>query len=87
MTQPNYAAIIAQELNISPQQVLATAKLLEEGATIPFIARYRKEATGSLDEVAIQQIRDRLEQLAELDKRREAIRASLQERDLLTSEL
>ena len=87
MTQPNYAAIIAQELNISPQQVLATAKLLEEGATIPFIARYRKEATGSLDEVAIQQIRDRLEQLAELDKRRESIRASLQERDLLTPEL
>ena len=87
MTQPNYAAIIAQELNISPQQVLATAKLLEEGATIPFIARYRKEATGSLDEVAIQQIRDRLEQLAELDKRREAIRASLQERELLTPEL
>ena len=87
MTQPNYAAIIAQELNISPQQALATAKLLEEGATIPFIARYRKEATGSLDEVAIQQIRDRLEQLAELDKRREAIRASLQERDLLTPEL
>ena len=87
MTQPNYAAIIAQELNISPQQVLATAKLLEEGATIPFIARYRKEATGSLDEVAIQQIRDRLEQLAELDKRREAIRVSLQERELLTPEL
>ena len=87
MTQPNYAAIIAQELNISPQQALATAKLLEEGATIPFIARYRKEATGSLNEVAIQQIRDRLEQLAELDKRREAIRASLQERDLLTPEL
>ena len=87
MTQPNYAAIIAQELNISQQQALATAKLLEEGATIPFIARYRKEATGSLDEVAIQQIRDRLEQLAELDKRREAIRASLQERDLLTPEL
>ena len=87
MTQPNYAAIIAQELNISPQQVVATAKLLEEGATIPFIARYRKEATGSLDEVAIQQIRDRLEQLAELDKRREAIRASLQERELLTPEL
>ena len=87
MTQPKYAAMIAQELNISPQQVLATAKLLEEGATIPFIARYRKEATGSLDEVAIQQIRDRLEQLAELDKRREAIRASLQERDLLTPEL
>ena len=87
MTQPNYAAIIAQELNISPQQVVATAKLLEEGATIPFIARYRKEATGSLDEVAIQQIRDRMEQLAELDKRREAIRASLQERGLLTPEL
>ncbi len=83
----DYATLIAKELNIAPQQVNAVAKLLEEGATIPFIARYRKEATGSLDEVAIQQIRDRLEQLAELDKRREAICSSLQERDLLTPDL
>ncbi|HNQ01776.1 MAG TPA: Tex family protein, partial [Syntrophales bacterium] len=55
--------------------------------TVPFIARYRKEATGSLDEVAVTGIRDRLEQLAELDKRREAILKSLAERQLLTDEL
>jgi uncharacterized protein len=61
--------------------------LLEEGGTVPFIARYRKERTGSLDEVAIQTIRDRLEQFAEFDKRREAIVKSLSERNLLTDEL
>ena len=54
---------IATELHLRPRQVEATAQLLAEGATIPFIARYRKEATGSLDEVAITSIRDRLEQL------------------------
>jgi uncharacterized protein len=67
--------------------VLATAELLEGGATVPFIARYRKEVTGSLDEVAIMAIRTRLTQLAELDARRETILASLQERGLLTDEL
>ena len=61
--------------------------LFAEGATVPFIARYRKEATGSLDEVALDAIQERLEQLAELDKRREAICKSLEERDLLTVEL
>ena len=65
----------------------ATAELLEGGATVPFIARYRKEATGTLDEVAIMAIRTRLTQLAELDARREAILNSLQERGLLTDEL
>lgn len=64
-----------------------TALLLEEGATVPFIARYRKEATGTLDEVAITAIRDRLSQLAELDKRREAIFKALEERGQLTDEL
>ena len=78
---------IAKELALGPRQVSATAALFEEGGTVPFIARYRKEATGSLDEVAIAAIRDRLEQLAELDKRREAILASLEERGLLTDEL
>lgn len=87
MKQLDHAAIIAQELNITPQQVEAAMKLLDEGATVPFIARYRKEATDSLDEVAIQTIRDRLEQLRELDKRREAICKSLEERELLTKEL
>lgn len=78
---------IAAELQLQPRQVAATARLLDEGATIPFIARYRKETTESLDEVAITSIRDRLEQLQALAERREAIVKSLQERDLLTDEL
>lgn len=78
---------IAGELNISPDQVRATALLLDEGGTIPFISRYRKEVTGSLDEVAITAIRDRLLQLEELESRREAILKSLTERNLLTDEL
>lgn len=59
---------IVQELKLQPRQVAATAVLIEEGATVPFIARYRKEKTGELDEVQIMAIRDRLEQLGELDK-------------------
>ena len=78
---------IAGELKVHPRQVTATAKLFAEGATVPFIARYRKEATGSLDEVAITSIRERLLGLAELDQRREAILKSLAERNLLTDEL
>jgi uncharacterized protein len=86
MTEAHLTKIV-QELNLSPRQVQATAELLKEGATIPFIARYRKEATGSLDEVAITAIRDRLNQLIELDNRREAILKSLEERGQLTEEL
>ena len=82
-----HVEIIAEELSLKPHQVEGTAALLENGATIPFIARYRKEATGSIDEVAIQSIRDRREQLEELDSRREAILKSLEERRLLTPEL
>ena len=78
---------IARELSLTPKQVQATADLLNEGATVPFIARYRKEITGSLDEVAITTVRDRLNQLMELDKRREAILKSLEERGQLTDEL
>ena len=78
---------IAQELGFTSKQVQATADLLKEGATIPFIARYRKEVTGSLDEVAITTVRDRLNQLMELDRRREAILKSLEERGQLTDEL
>ena len=85
--QDRHVAKIAVELGLAPGQVRAVAGLLGEGGTVPFIARYRKEATGSLDEVAITSIRDRLEQLAELDKRREAILKSLEERQLLTDEL
>lgn len=85
--QDSHVAKIAVELSLTSGQVKAVAGLLDEGGTVPFIARYRKEATGTLDEVAITSIRDRLEQLAELDKRREAIVKSLSERQLLTEEL
>jgi protein Tex len=80
-------AKIAGELKITERQVAATAELLDEGATVPFIARYRKEVTGSLDEVHISDIRDRLTQLRDLDKRKEAILKSLKEQEKLTDEL
>ncbi|MEM7655210.1 MAG: Tex family protein [Bacteroidota bacterium] len=79
--------IIAQELGLRPNQVSATLSMISEGATIPFMARYRKEVTGSLDEVQLANIRDRAEQLAQLAKRRETILASLTERELLTDAL
>ncbi len=78
---------IAGELGLSPKRVGAAAELLDQGSTVPFIARYRKEATGSLDEVSLAAIRDRLSQLRDLDRRREAIVRSLEERGLLTEEL
>ncbi len=86
MTETHCAAV-GTELEIPRERVQAVASLLAEGATVPFIARYRKEATGSLDEVAIAAVRDRLSQLAQLDQRREAILKSLAERGLLTEEL
>jgi len=82
-----HIATISKEIGISATSVAATAKLLAEGATVPFISRYRKEATGSLDEVQIQAVRDRMVQLAELDGRRVSIIKSLEERSLLTPEL
>lgn len=78
---------IAEELSVTEKQVQTTVKLLEEGGTVPFIARYRKEMTGSLDEVQVAAIRDRFQQLNELDKRREAIFKSLTEQGNLTPEL
>lgn len=78
---------IAEELKIRPEQVEATGALLNDGATVPFVARYRKETTGLLDEVVITAIRDRISQLKEQDRRRESILDSLKERDLLTGEL
>ena len=78
---------ISGELRVAARRVAAAANLLDGGATVPFIARYRKEATDSLDEVEVTQVRDRLEQLRDLDQRREAILASLEERELLTPEL
>lgn len=78
---------IAEELNIRQKQVSDTIALLDEGATVPFISRYRKEVTGSLDEVQVAEIRDRVQQLRELDKRREAILKSIREQEKLTPDL
>ncbi len=78
---------MARELQLAGEQVAATVGLLDDGATVPFIARYRKESTGSLDEVAITDIRDRLSQLRKLSDRREAILVSLENRGLLSEDL
>jgi len=83
----NYDEVIAKGLNIVPWQVVNTLKLFSEGATIPFISRYRKEATGSLDETVLLEIQKRQNQLLDLDKRREAILKSIDEQGKLTSEL
>ena len=83
----NYNKVVAVELGVREQQVEATINLLDEGATIPFISRYRKEVTGTLDEVQVGTIRDRITQLRELDKRRDAILKSLEEMGKLTDEL
>ena len=83
----NYASIIAARLELGQRQVVKTIELLEQGATVPFIARYRKEATGSLNEVQIAAIRDLLLKLKELDKRREAIVQSIEEQGKMTAEL
>ena len=80
-------AQIAREFRLPERQVEATVGLLDDGATVPFIARYRKESTGSLDEVAISGIRDRLAQLRDLSERREAILDSLEQRGILTEAL
>lgn len=83
----DWSADIARELKINQHQVVATLNLLGEDCTVPFIARYRKEATGSLDEVMITSIRDLNEKWTQMEKRKEAIFKSLKERDLLTTEL
>ncbi len=87
MSDNTHITKITEELGLQAGQVEAVAALLDEDATVPFIARYRKERTGSLDEVAIAAIRDRIGQLRELEKRRTAILASLKDRGLLTDEL
>jgi uncharacterized protein len=87
LPNPDHVLRIAQELSLKVHQVAATTQLIKEGATVPFIARYRKEVTGELDEVAVLAIRDRMEQLTQLDERRLAIVGSLKERGLLTPQL
>lgn len=83
----NYSDILSKEMNIASWQVQKTITLLDEGATVPFISRYRKEMTGTLDEVQVAQIRDRVAQLRELDKRREAIISSIEEQGKMTDDL
>ncbi len=79
--------IIAQKFQLHDWQVENTLRLLDDGATIPFISRYRKEVTGSLDEVQLAAIRDEYERLRELDKRKEAIIKSIEEQEKMTPEL
>ncbi|MGZ5440579.1 MAG: Tex family protein [Thermoanaerobaculia bacterium] len=83
----SHIARIAAELKIRPQQVERVLELSEGGATVPFIARYRKEATGNLDEVQIQAALDRAAELKELDERRATVLASIDEQQKLTPEL
>ena len=87
MAMEKYAKRIAEELHLTEEQVKNTLELLEGGATIPFVARYRKEATGSLDEVQIGQIKELHTKWVELDKRRAAILDSIREQGKLTPEL
>lgn len=82
-----FIKIISSQLNIAEHQVEATANLLNEGATVPFISRYRKEATGSLDEIAIYDIKQALDKLTEIEKRKETILQTIEQQDALTPEL
>ena len=84
---PAHIIKITKELKLQEKQVSTTASLLAEGSTVPFIARYRKEATGALDEVAIAVIRDRLQQLQQLDERKAAVLESIEKQGKLTDEL
>jgi uncharacterized protein len=83
----NYIDILSKEMNVAAWQVQKTITLLDEGATVPFISRYRKEMTGTLDEVQVAQVRDRVAQIRELDKRRDAIVASIEEQGKMTTDL
>jgi uncharacterized protein len=85
--ESKYVHLLAMNLNVLPWQVENTLRLLEAKATIPFISRYRKEATGSIDEVQISEIKDQYSRYEELDKRRTAIINSIEEQGLLTDEL
>ncbi len=78
---------IAQELGVNSRQVEAAVKLLDEGATVPFVARYRKEATGGLDDTQLRSLEERLIYLRELEERREAVLKSIAEQDKLSPEL
>ena len=78
---------LSKELNIPIKQVEKTIRLIEEGGTVPFISRYRKEQTGGLDEVQILDIKNGLEKLKELEKRKQTILKAIDEQELLTNEI
>src|SRR4030043_2205036 len=80
-------AIVAKKLGLHEWQVENTIRLMDDGATIPFISRYRKEMTGSLDEVQLLHIKDEYERLKELDTRRESVIKSVEEQEKMTPEL
>ncbi|HEY3433037.1 MAG TPA: Tex family protein [Rhodocyclaceae bacterium] len=84
---PSIEHRIAEELGVRPQQVAAAVQLLDEGATVPFIARYRKEVTGTLDDTQLRNLEERLGYLRELEERRSAVLASIEEQGKLTPEL
>ncbi|WP_300283223.1 Tex family protein [uncultured Subdoligranulum sp.] len=84
---PNHAEQLAAELNLSVKNVQGAIELIDQGNTIPFIARYRKEATGSMDDQVLRNLGDRLEYLRGLDKRKEEVTASITEQGALTPEL
>jgi uncharacterized protein len=81
------AAIIASEINARPEQAAAAIGLLDEGATVPFVARYRKEVTGGLDDTQLRLLDERLAYLRELDARRDTILSSIREQGKLTEDL
>ncbi|WP_299003931.1 Tex family protein [uncultured Shewanella sp.] len=83
----NIAHTIAQELKVNEQQVTSTIKLLDDGATVPFVARYRKEATGGLDDTQLRHLSSRLQYLRDLNERREVILSSIETQGKLTPEL
>ena len=84
---PNHAEQLAQELNLSVKNVQGAIELIDQGNTIPFIARYRKEATGSMDDQVLRDLGDRLEYLRGLDKRKEEVTSSITEQGAMTPEL
>ena len=87
MSSPQIVTTVARELSLSPEQVANTLDLFAEGNTLPFIARYRKEVTGGLDEVQLRDVRDRAQYLTELDERRAAILKSIEEQGKLDDTL
>ena len=84
---PSIEQRLAEELGVRREQVAATVALLDDGASVPFIARYRKEATGALDDIQLRALAERLSYLRELEQRRAAVLASVEQQGLLTAEL